>query len=511
MTKASAGAPAKQRKRQRAGGKQGKPFVLEQKEVHAKVFSGCKNLIASNSKVYVGKKLLRTTAELFEFLTGSAASPARAAAKNLSANQLIIPPKKKGPAPAAVDEKFEGFYDWVVAKIEEAKKGGWITLGSLKRDLALERAVTVSKRVLRRTLRKLGFRYVKRVGQWISRRNEERIQRRLWDFLEWAVANSSRAEVAAADGGRGKPKAYRYVWDIPTAFQDETAINDGEFRKFSICAPVKKGGTKLDRAYDRLGKGDGPRVNVLHCIFSHIPQPARADGAPECLEAWKSTWIGKKHKYVGRTVEAKHIEQYFLEHVFHRMAGGAVCLDNASTHTAYTEEMRDMEEGELDELIATKTQNQKKGSYRGDFVSKEYVKLKTEHLFPTASQLRGFIRKHHLMDTKLYADAVLYNVARLIYLPQYHPECNPIERYWALLKRYYYDSSPTLPHKSRMAQALARIPEGYVDKCFHKSLAWIWAKHAEMKISRVSVGEQEAVVADEDMMSDSESESEGDD
>lgn len=465
------------------------------------VFGRCKTIVGSASQLYVGKRKLHTTAELFEFLTGCGASVGRKNQRLHEEKKAVPHPEKKGPKPSNVDERFEGFYDWVVEKIESAKKGGWVTLDSLKRDLSLERSLTVSKRVLRRTLRKLGFRYVRRVGKWFSRRHEERIQRRLWDFLEWAVGNSSKV------GGK-------FVWNIPVAFQDETNINDGEFRQFSICAPESKGSGKLDRGFDQQKKGKGVRVNVLHCIFSHIDQPTAADGSPECMEAWKSTWTGKNHKYKGATVTGPHVEQFFQEHVFHRMAGGAVCLDNAQTHKAYTAEMAEMGEAELCTLIEEKTANGKKGSYRGDFVRKEFEKLIKDAPFGlvgflTESQLRSFVRRHHLFDTELYAQATAYNVARLIYLPQYYPECNPIERYWALLKRYYYDTDPCLQHKSRLAQALARIPDDYVEKCFHKSLEWVWAKHAEMKKLRVLGPREGDVVGDEELMSGSEAESDG--
>ena len=492
--------PRKKRKPQKAGGQQGHEFDQQKGDLLGTVFAGCKTLISSGSELRVGKRKLRTTAQAFEFLTQCGASVGRKNKKLKEDGKEVQAPKKKGPKPSNVDERFEGFYDWVVEKIESAKKGGFVTLDSLKRDLQADRALTVSKRVLRRTLRKLGFRYVRRVGKWFSRRQEERVQRRLWDFLEWVVENSSKAP-------DGKP-----VWDIPVAFQDETFIHDGQFREFSICAPEAKGSRKLDRGYDEQKKGKGTRVNVLHCIFSHIDQPTK-DGKPECLEAWKSTWKGKNHKYKGSTVQGTHVAQFFREHVFHRMAGGAVCLDNASSHKVYTEEMGEMGEAELIELIISKTANAKKGSYRGDHVKKEFDKMVKENplgeLGLEEGPLRSFVRKHLLYDTELYAEATRYNLSRLIYLPQYYPECNPIERYWALLKRRYYDTDPTLPHKTRLAQALAAIPDDYVDKCFRKSLEWCWAKHAEMKKLRVRAAGREGMVSvgDEELASDSEDES----
>ena len=114
------------------------------------------------------------------------------------------------------------------------------------------------------------------------------------------------------------------------------------------------------------------------------------------------------------------------------------------------------------------------------YVKQERAKLEQKHgVLLEAQNLRGFIRKHHLMDTQLEELAAQFGVA-LVYGPQYHPEANPIERYWALLKRYYYDTDPTLPHKTRMALALAKMPEDYADKCINASLRWCWEKHEAM-------------------------------
>jgi len=505
--------PRKKRKNQKKGGKTGKAFGAEKKAVLGNLYLKCKEIMSSpNSRVYIGSHKLKTTADLFEALSSVAASVGRNAKKKQVAKQDILPPKKKGPAPSSVDEKFEGFYDWVWDKVERAKKGGYLTLDQLRLDLQLEKGLRVSKRLLRRSLRKLGFKYVRRVGHWMSRRHEERIQHRLWDFLEWTVANS---EEKMLDGKR------HFFWKLPVGFQDETWVNEREFRKFSICAPTVKGGTKVDRRYDNGRDGVGTRVNVLHCIFSHMHdgQPTKPDGSPECLVHWKSSWTGKNHKYKGKFTTSAHVEKFFLENVFMHVSGGAgvVCCDNASTHRAYTEEMEQMSDVELLLLIRERLRTAEKGTFRGGFVKRAFDALvaKTpggaKNL--TEGNLRGFICKHHLKDTKLWKMASdLYNV-RLVYIPQYYPECNPIERYWALLKRYYYDTDRALPHKTRLTQALARIPDDYVDKCFRKSLEWCHEEHARMKARRGKLGAVSPAdaVGDEELEPTSDSDSESGD
>jgi hypothetical protein len=449
------------------------------------------------------KKKFTTTAACYEFLTGVSASCGR-----LYANPAHQgPPGTHGPNPSTVDEKFESFFEWISDKIESAKQGGYITLRGIKRDLKIERDLTVSVRVLRRTMRRMGFRYVRRVGRWHSRRHEERIQKRLWAFVEWAVENSTRTEViqqddAANKGKKGRKKkaesdgkVYSISWNIPVACQDESFVHDALFRFNSWC-PLD------DKTYDRKKKGDGTRVNMLHTIFSHIPQPMdpKRPYHPTALVTWKSTWTGKTHEFRGATVVAAHIHRYFSTRVFGGMSGGATLIDNAQTHTELTEEYKEMEEADLETLIHKKTSNQKKGSYRWEAHQAFNEKKKSSLFPPDAKVLRKFIREWHLLDTVLYEMADAYNV-RLIYLPQYYPECNPIERYWALLKRYYYDSDPDLPHATRLRQALERIPPDYVEKCFQKSLEWIYKTHAEMKKTRGACAGAKQVVGDEDLMS----------
>ena len=471
--------PGTTRKKQRTGRKQGKDFSLEKKDHLQAGYGACGELLSSNggSVLFRGKKVT-TVARLFELLyPGHSASTARAAALGKKKGTLGEP-KKKGPAPKQVEEVIaEGewagdFVGWLVHKVENAKKGSFVTIDSLKRDLQVEAGEVVSKRFLRRTLKRLGFRYVKRKGMWISRRNEERIVRRLWEFCKWAVANSTRTQVA---GGK---KKFRYEWNRPVGFQDETFIQDGEFRKHSWCAP-HPGSKRVDNFYD-VGTGKGTRINVIHTIFAaNGPQPVTAAGVPACLVHWKSSWTGKQHKYKGETVTGEHITKYFCEEVFHCLQGGRVWVDNASTHKVYTEAMHEMDATDLENHIETKI-SQAKNDYRGKFVKEQWQKLKGKYVDSVKeSKLRDFIRKHNLMDTVLSQKGDMYNV-EVAFLAQYHPEANPIERYWALLKRKYYDTDPKLPHQTRMSQALAKIPDDFVGKCIEKSLEWVWKKHEEL-------------------------------
>jgi len=497
--------PKKPRKKQRAGGKTGTPNSLERQGLQGNVHKGIKKMMGSKGTViYVGKRRLRTMAEVLEYLGVGCASTARKAG-----NRGVKNPSKKGPAKRDLEQEFQGFYEWVVGKVEEAKKNSFLTLARLREMLEDEEGIKVGRPVLRYTLKRLGFKYCKRVGKWISRRNEERVQRRLFEFLKWAVKWSEPDPT----------KPGKYCWTIPICFQDETFMYSAQFREHSICAPKKKGGKKVDRAFDNKTDGKGTRVNCIGCIFAGTGhtggQPKTKDGGMECLQTWKSTWTGKNHRFSGKYVCAEQIHQFYRECVFvHLGENGFVVLDNASTHKEYTEELKEMEEDELLAFILQKIDAAVPGSYRAGYVHDEFEKLcgTGGMANPGAPALRKFIRSHLLMDTKLNEEAKLYE-ATLRYLPQYYPECNAIERFWALLKRYYYDTPRNLPHKTRIAQALAKIPEGYIEACVQSSLTWMHNKYAKLCKQAKFGGTQMEVHDDElveEMQAGSDSESDSD-
>lgn len=476
----------KKRKKQRSGMRQGSHFKSE--ETLALLGTVYDAALAIDTITLKNKKKLTTAKAKFEFLTKAGVSVGKRWA-GVPLADVPRPAGKPGPTPLTVDEKFEGFYDWVSAKIEGVKKGGYLTLQIIKTDLQAERGLAVSIRALRRTMKKFGFRYLKRQGTWESRRQEERIQRRLFAFLEWVLASSSRTEVPQAEpdahAGKGarkrKPEGdggfYRYHWNTAIAFEDESWVYDCVFRAASWCKTSNKGA-------DKQKKGDGVRVNMLYTIFTHLtPQPMQGNGYhPEALVTWKSTWTGKSHEFAGPTVLSDHILKYFGSRVFPEMgAQGHVLVDGAGNHKEYVDEMLGMQDFELVRLIKDKCEKAEKGSYRA-WVWKVFQEQekKVGALGMEEPQLRTFIRDHYLIDTKLYALAALFHCT-LKYLPQYHPEANPVERVWALLKRYYYDTDPTLPHTTRLREALMRIPPDYVDKCIQKSLQWCYQKYAEMK------------------------------
>ena len=258
--------------------------------------------------------------------------------------------------------------------------------------------------------------------------------------------------------------------------------------------------------YDQGKRGDGTRVNMLHCLFSHKdPQPCtnpKKPLHPDALVTWKSTWTGKSHEFAGNFTRSDHILKFFRTRVFGELEGGVAVTDNAGTHRKLVQQLKELSDVDLRALIVEKCEDVRKDSYRG-WVWSEFEKWENDE-FPQAllaGPLRKFIRKHHLADTELgmLADSML---VQLVFLPQYHPEANPIERYWALLKRLYYDTDPKQEHGIRLRKALALIPPEFPQRCIQKSLAWCWAKHREMKATKGAAVVAPVEVGDLDLQED---------
>jgi transposase len=491
-------APKKTVKKPRSGHRIGKGYIKPEKDLLGLLYNRCVEFHAGTYK-----KKLGTAKDLFHFLTeGISVTSAKSAGRLKKKGQEIPEKAKPGPAQCDIDDRMADFHEWVADKVAAAKQGGFLTLRRLRDDLKTEKNLSVSMHVLRRTLRKLGFRYVSRDGKWISRRQEPHIQKRLRAFLDYAVKNSELVN--------GK-----YVWTIPAAFQDESFLYEAVFRSKSWCGK--------DKTYDKKKKGDGPRVNLIHCIFTHLPeQPTKDNGRPECLVAYKSTWTGKRHEFKGNCT-GDDIERYFHTRVFeHIKSGGVVFVDNAGTHRAFLEDITGFDQDELVDYIQERmnkfapTKKDKKEKNAKWKLTQDWEELCKDSIpyKPEKKVLRAFIRENHLQDTNLREAAKTWE-ATVNYLPQYHPECNPIERYWALLKRYYYDSDPTLPWSERLKVALERIPSDYIDKCIQKSLVWIHKRHEALKAAdalnedlEAAQGEDEVEVEDNE---DDDSEDEDDD
>ena len=74
------------------------------------------------------------------------------------------------------------FYDWILARFDTSKMAGFLTLGTLRQSLMEEHNYKVSRKILRRTLKNMGYRYVQRKQIWISRRAQPAVQEKKKKF-----------------------------------------------------------------------------------------------------------------------------------------------------------------------------------------------------------------------------------------------------------------------------------------------------------------------------------------
>ena len=392
----------------------------------------------------------------------------KARAKKQKAGGSHPEPKQRGCPPLRVEQLYAGFYDWLSVKVERARTGGFLTLKGIHAALRTEVGVRVSLRVLRRSMRRLGFRYKRRRGVWQSKRESPRVQRLLQAFLERVEKHT-------------EVKDNKLRWKVPVGFQDESYTYEYIFRASSWCAE--------DDTYDRGKHGDGRRINILHTLVAatgaddspatgkwmeHPRAPREDGGLDDLFVHWMSTWTGKKREYKGN-VNGDTIRHYFISRVGPRLgAGGFLMLDNASTHKEWIEKVEKMKRQELERFI------QDKESEAG---LDKYAKATDEAAGGgklSLAKLRSWIRKRKLRPRWLVDLAGEYGVT-VWFVPPYHPQCNPIEAWWAYFKHLYADTDPSLKWQERVEAALEAMPDNYAETCITRSLEWCAAKLAEMR------------------------------
>ena len=99
--------------------------------------------------------------------------------------------------------------------------------------------------------------------------------------------------------------------------------------------------------------------------------------------------------------------------------------------------------------------------------------------------LSRWIRERNLRELRLVELLKIYEI-NVVYTPAYHPECQPIERWWALFKRRWEDADPNLKYDDRVKAAYDAIPVDYAQKCIQSSLAWCWRKYDELALGGVA-------------------------
>ena len=67
----------------------------------------------------------------------------------------------------------------------------------------------------------------------------------------------------------------------------------------------------------------------------------------------------------------------------------------------------------------------------------------------------------------------------VVYTPPYHPEFQPIERYWSALKYRFAGVDPQQQYTERMRAAIAAVPSNRADRYIQGALKRCYMKVAE--------------------------------
>ena len=393
----------------------------------------------------------------------------------------LLPPeyhKKRGPEKIKLEVENPGLEKWLEDEARKANKGRYLTVQKLlhayKQDLPLLGPVRpnqqqqqlqriISEKVFRRALHALNFRYTERRFKRLEARESPRILADLDRVLKWWKANTHR--VWSDIAGKHVWKFIRWV-----SFMDESYMRAGEYRSRSW--------TNANTRTRSIMNKDS-RLVLLHSIFSH-----RNDKLP--CKYWCAEWKKKRQagfpggQYFGKcdaAVMTEYFKEIFLAFGAHpdgvdQKEENIVWCDNASMHKRIREEMRTAEdiidwvseEPTIDESV----QN----------VIEALVQSAPGPL-PERANLLKALRDNGIETFELAATAKVYN-ARVMYLPAYYSELNPIELVWCEIKRYYRDdTNPEDPWEVRLQAACDSITPSFIECCFDRSIRWALRKYDE--------------------------------
>lgn len=351
----------------------------------------------------------------------------------------------------ADSDDFDFLFEFVMQKVEAAKKGSYLTLTLISEAIFAEKALKCSHRELSEALHTLGFRYKRRRAVYATKRGSERVQGWLRKHVDWVHKYTQRLPSG------------RFAFTIPICFQDESWLEEHAFRLESWVFGD-------DNTAD-LGGGLGARIALLDTIFSFkFVDTAR--------ESWNT---GHKTGAYHGNCTSETICKYFGEDVFPELAagslmgGGAVALvDNASTHKSWQQSFKDFDDDDIFGWVLEHETNPKLKKLFCDTVQKEWDGLPKKKRI---SLMTAWCLEHNLRTRALEAVAELFH-CKIRYIPPYHPECNPIEYVWCRLKRKFRDMPRDLGWKERLRRAYECITEEFIDACIDRSIRWCLAKRA---------------------------------
>ena len=322
-----------------------------------------------------------------------------------SGNTVVrMSPKRPGRPPTGICQNAQPVVRRFIR--EQNLDGQRVSVNRVRNHLADEYGVKLSKTTLWRGLNRWGFTF----GQGRRRdslKEQDRVIRARRDYLRAKRANRN------PDGTFKRPEVYL----------DETYINKNHSSRFTWYLDE-------DGPWVNKPSGVGPRLIVVHAIT----RDGWVDGAELVFEAKKRT--GDYHGQMNWDNFSKWFETQLLPNIPPR---SLIILDNAKYHNV-------LEDGFFPSSNSTKVQlrswlTRNGYAWREDMLKSELLALCTREAPVPEYRLDQIALRHDMT---------------ILRTPPYHPELQPIETCWAVVKNYMADNCDFTMRGLRR-----RLPEGF--------------------------------------------------
>lgn len=323
-----------------------------------------------------------------------------------SGNKVVVrmSPKRPGRPPTGICQNAQPAVRRFIRK--QNLDGQRVSVNRVRNHLADEYGVELPKTTLWRGLNRWGFTF----GQGRRRdslKEQDRVIRARRDYLRAKRANRN------PDGTFKRPEVYL----------DETYINKNHSSRFTWYL-------NEDGPWVNKPSGVGPRLIVVHAII----QDGWVDGAELVFEAKKRT--GDYHGQMNWDNFSKWFETQLLPNIPSR---SLIILDNAKYHNVLEDGFFPSSSSTKEQLRSWLTRNGY--AWREDMLKSELLELCT--------------REAPVSEYRLDQIAVRHGMT-ILRTPPYHPELQPIETCWAVVKNYVADNCDFTMRGLRR-----RLPEGF--------------------------------------------------
>jgi len=304
---------------------------------------------------------------------------------------LALPKKRRGRQPRQAVVVCPNAQTAIRKYIRDQNlKGQRVSLDKVRRYIAEESELEIPKTTLWRALSRWGFTY----GQGRRRdslKEQDYVIRARRTYLRTIRSNRNR------DGSTKRPEVYL----------DETYINKNHSSAFTWYLSE-------DGPWVNKPSGVGPRLIVVHAICRN----GLIDGAELVFEAKKRT--GDYHGQMNW----KNFSKWFSEQLLPNIPNNSIIvMDNARYHNVLVE-------NKFPSSTSTKEELQQWLRHNGHSLSCDLLK----------SELVELCRKHAPVP-EFRIDKLASQAGHTIMrTPPYHPELQPIETCWAIIKNYMSDN-----------------------------------------------------------------------